>query len=264
MYNKQYYQSNVIGVIVAMDKEFELIENISSKSYTEYVENHKFLICEYENLKLIITASGIGKVNAAMTTMTLIHNYGPCMIISSGVCGGLKKHGMKQGDLVIGSKLKYHDVWCGEPNKPGQVQGSNESFRSVYGLLFKMSETSENSSLTDTLQADYSEELKKVTDIESNIHYGTILTGDWFVDTVEKAKEIKSNFPEGIAIDMESTAIAQVCYKFEQPSSYIRIVSDVPLSEDEEQRNYENFWSNAPVMLNAALRTFLNSFFVKK
>lgn len=258
--------SIVLGIVVAMDKELELLKEFVTTSSVEFKNNQKYLVCSYENLILIITKSGIGKVNAAITAMTLIEHYKPAMIISTGVCGGLKKTGMKQGDVIIGSTLKYHDVWCGVPNKPGQIQGMPEHFRSVYGLLMKMAHVNcdGETGLSEQFKKNFNAELLKITDVESNIHYGEILTGDWFVDTKEKAEEIKNKFPEGIAIDMESTSIAHVCNRFEQASSYIRVVSDVPLSEDEQQRNYSNFWETAPNILLAALKTFLYSYFIKK
>lgn len=256
--------SSTLGIIVAMEKELELVKKISEDSYPVYKNHICFHICKYGNLTLALTSSGIGKVNAAVTTMTMIEHFNPAMIISSGVCGGLMRTGMKQGDLVIGSKLRYHDVWCGEPNKPGQIQGSLEVYRSVYGMLMRMSSVNDGSTkLADDFQDAYSSEVKKVTDNESRVHYGTIVSGDWFVDNMEKARQISSDFPEAVALDMESAAIAQVCYKMEQPSSYIRIVSDVPLSDDETQRNYENFWETAPNLLNAALKTFIDNYFVR-
>ena len=55
-----------------------------------------------------------------------------------------------------------------------------------------------------------------------------MVSGDWFVDSREKMLEILSHFPEAMAVDMESCAIAQVCYLHRTPFVVVRAISDKP------------------------------------
>ena len=73
-------------------------------------------------------------------------------------------------------------------------------------------------------------------------HAGLIVTGDWFVDTKDKMREIIGHFPEAKAVDMESAAIAQTCYLRHVPFISFRVISDMPLY-DTDASQYHDFWS---------------------
>ena len=68
-----------------------------------------------------------------------------------------------------------------------------------------------------------------------------MVSGDWFVDSREKMREILGHFPDAKAVDMESCAIAQACYLYGIPFVSFRVISDVPLS-DEKASQYFDFW----------------------
>ena len=86
--------------------------------------------------------------------------------------------------------FSYIDVWCGEGNAYGQVQG--------FPTFFRGDDTLYNCALS--------------LDTETPIHGGLICTGDKFITDRTELNAIKQNFPEGLAVDMESAAIAQVCH----------------------------------------------------
>ncbi|AGE78689.1 5'-nucleosidase [Bacillus thuringiensis] len=67
-----------------------------------------FYIGEFMGTEVIITRSGVGKVNAAACVQTLIHKFNVDSIINTGVAGGLHP-GVKVGDLVISTNVTHHD-----------------------------------------------------------------------------------------------------------------------------------------------------------
>lgn len=215
-----------IGLIVAMDKEFSIIAkewNPFYKSDSDVIERHgyrfmRLLPTKYAE-EVFIMQCGIGKVNASIGTMELIRLGVDC-IISSGVAGGLVRQCVP-GTVVVGTDYQYHDVYCGEGNEPGQIQGEPAIFKASKELL-------------DIALAKGSQ----------NIHFGQILTGDWFVDTVGKALEIKKQYPLSYALDMESCAIAQVCYKWHVPFLSYRVISDNILNPS--AISYDMFWDEMP------------------
>ena len=83
--------------------------------------------------------------------------------------------------------------------------------------------------------------LKLAGDGWPKIHAGLFVTGDWFVDSKEKMREIIALFPEAVAVDMESAAIAQTCYSFGVDFISFRVISDIPL-KDSKASQYHNFW----------------------
>ena len=52
-------------------------------------------------------------------------------------------------------------------------------------------------------------------------------------------------YPDAVAVDMESAAIAQVCHMKGVPFVAIRVISDTPGKADNFAQ-YVNFWEDAP------------------
>ena len=70
-------------------------------------------------------------------------------------------------------------------------------------------------------------------------------------------QSIKARFPEGLAVDMESGALAQVCYLYEIPFLSFRIISDTP-GADEHFSQYNNFWSDMADKSFGVTKSLLN------
>ncbi len=196
-----------IGIIVAMDKELLQLQQLFADS------------------DVVVRKCGIGKVNAALGAQRLINEFHPDCIISSGCAGG-NGDDVQVQDVVVSTELCYHDVYCGaaidNTTQFGQVQGMPVRFQADPYLLQKARQLS-------------------VADGSLAIHPGLIVTGDWFVDSKEKMREIVGHFPEACAVDMESCAIAQTCYVNKVPFISFRVISDMPL-RDTNASQYHNFW----------------------
>ncbi|WP_099091757.1 5'-methylthioadenosine/S-adenosylhomocysteine nucleosidase, partial [Paenibacillus sonchi] len=59
--------------------------------------------------EVVLLQSGIGKVNAAVTTTLLLERFHCELIINTGAAGGLAAD-LKVGDVVIAEELVYSDV----------------------------------------------------------------------------------------------------------------------------------------------------------
>ena len=233
-----------IAIIVAMQSEFELVSNILENAETREIEGAKALVGELSGKQIILLKSGIGKVNAAMQVTSLIAEMPPDYIINSGVAGGIGE-GMHQGDIVVGTECCYHDVWCGE-GEWGQVQGYPLNFSASEYLL----EAMRNAQCTM-----HNAQLNK----NSQFIFGLICTGDQFISDLATLQGIKKNFPDGKAVDMESAAIAQVCYAKQVPFMSLRIVSDTPGMEKDNTTQYLDFFAEAPKMTFAVLRQLIET-----
>ena len=212
-----------IGIIVAMDKELQQLQSLFSSE------------------DIIIQKSGIGKVNAALQTARMISEYHPDAIISSGCAGG-NGEGINLQDVVVSTQLAYHDVYCGNAvgsSVYGQVQGLPPRFEADPHLLEKALRLND-----------------RLSDVK--VHSGLIVTGDWFVDSKEKMREIIGHFPEAKAVDMESAAIAQTCFINKVPFISFRVISDIPL-RDTDASMYHDFWSTIADHSFQVTRTFVES-----
>ncbi len=173
------------------------------------------------NNEIVLWQCGIGKVNAAVGTMRLVEQHHPDAIISTGLAGGIDPK-MDVMDVLAATQCVYHDVDCGGlGSQLGQVQGLPARFDADPQLL----------SHTRTVPLASNERLIA----------GLICTGDQFITDRERQSVIKSNFPDGLACDMESAAIAHTCYLLKVPFLSLRVISDTPGRTDNHQMQWEDF-----------------------
>jgi adenosylhomocysteine nucleosidase len=139
-------------------------------------------------------------------------------------------------DVVVSKQTCYHDVLCGDDVDPGQVQGLPRFFESDGDMV----ETA----------ASLSSDVRIVP--------GLICTGDQFITNRDQLNIIKATYPDGLAVDMESAAIAQVCHLYDVPFVSFRIISDTPGAE-EHFEEYLNFWQTMADKSFLVTRLFLGN-----
>lgn len=207
-----------IGLIVAMDKEYKQLHALLHDVHTELHAGREFLLGTVGQHHIILQQCGIGKVNSTIGAVEMITHYQPDLIISSGCAGGADTS-LNVTDVVVSTSCTYHDAYCGSECQPGQILGMPARFNSPDELV------------------------KKALSIEAetNVRTGLIVSGEWFVDSREKMASILNQFPEAMAVDMESCSIAQTCHIYGVPFISFRIISDVPL-KDRKARQYFDFW----------------------
>ena len=191
-----------IGIIVAMDKEFAQLKKVFGN-----------------DPNVVLQKCGIGKVNAAIGATMVIEKHHPDVIISSGCAGGADPS-LNVGDVVVAMETTYHDAYCGDNCAYGQIMSMPKRYELADKLI--------------AIVQQFGSDCHAIT-------MGLMVSGDWFVDSREKMREIMQHFPEAKAVDMESCSIAQVCYTFGVPFVSFRIISDVPL-KDHKAEMYFDFW----------------------
>ena len=194
----------------------------------------------FKNSDVLVQKCGIGKVNAALGAQKMINEFHPDVIISSGCAGG-NGDDINVQDIVVSSELCYHDVYCGKAIDDTTVYGQVQGLPARY-------------------QAD-PELLRKAISLQTpniSLHPGLIVTGDWFVDSKDKMREIIGHFPEAKAVDMESCAIAQTCYLNNVKFISFRVVSDIPL-RDTDASQYHDFWNTVAENSFQTTRAFVES-----
>lgn len=206
-----------IAIIAAMSKELSLLLPMIDSLATITANNVTFHTGRMGQHEIIAAECGIGKVNAAVGTLTLIECFHPDMIINTGVAGGTGASASIL-DVVVADRIAYHDVWCGPGTTPGQAAGCPPYF-------------------TCPLADDIFDGL--------NVKRGLVASGDIFVSMAKEVSRILSVCPDAVAVDMESAAIAHVCHLKNVPFVCIRVISDTPGSNDNIAQ-YENFWADAP------------------
>ena len=221
---------NTIAIITAMDSEFNAILSL----YDFKLNNANIMEASAHNRTIYLIKSGIGKVNAALCANFAIQN-GADMVLNTGLAGGISDD-LNQGDVVLADKVCYHDVWCGEPNLKGQVQDMPLFYKIGEDLLLKLQNVAK----------------------DNGYKIGLAVTGDQFLTDVNRLMQIKEDFPEAIAVDMESAAIAQTCYVNNKPFLSLRIISDV-VGKTNQVEQYNAFWQNMPQMASIMVDRIIQS-----
>ena len=227
-----------IGVLTAMTSEYEQLAALLEDVMECRCDGYAYLTGRVGNNEIVLRQCGIGKVNAAVGTAELIRSFSPDAIVSTGVAGGIDEC-LGVMDVVVSSSIVYHDVWCGMGCEYGQIQGMPAQFQAAEGLW--------KSAVA----------LNDSPDNVTRIHAGLICTGDQFITNRDELDKIKSNFPSGLAVDMESAAIAQTCHIYGVPFVSFRIISDTP-GVDKHIEQYENFWGEMANRSFGVTRQFLS------
>lgn len=218
-----------IGIIVAMSKELRLILPLLDNASTETRGDTTFHLGDIGPHRVALMECGIGKVNAAMGATLLAEYFSPDLVINTGVAAGAGPE-VAVMDTVIAIALAHHDFWCiGE--EWGRVPGSPRLFPAV----------------------GYAELIAP----EASVKHGLIVSGELFISCREEVDVIRSHFPDVMAVDMESAAIAQVCHHFGIPFFCMRVISDSPWCSHDNSRQYSDFWEDAPRHSFALLRQLL-------
>ncbi len=249
--------SNITGLIVAMNQEAALIQGAMTDLKEEKRGHLTFYRGRLQDKEVVLHVCGIGKVSAAIGCVEMINAYHPASIVNSGVAGGLSKD-VQRGDFVISRAICYHDVWCGEGCEKGQIQGLPAVFTTpecwqkiVEPLVAESRANSEHRVAADDRAATETPRL----------HFGLIASGDRFITSSAEVNAIHANFPEALAVDMESGSLAQTCHLYNIPFICCRIISDTPASAADAAEHfaqYNDFWNIAPQRSAAFLTRLLN------
>lgn len=168
----------------------------------------------------LLIECGIGKVNAAAAAVWAISAFSVDCIFCFGCAGSIAME-VKQSDFIVGEAYSYYDVWCGDPNVFGQVQDMPAIYEASPELLA----------------------YAKTVDVGAKKHFGALISGDQFVDTGHGIETVCRLVPNVLAADMESAAIAQVCFRFHKPFLALRVASDEVCPTDAEHKAmFRAFW----------------------
>lgn len=194
-----------VAYIGAMDVEVDaIIKSLKDVKKEEY-RGFSFYVGKRGDNTIAVSTSGIGKVNAAVTATVLLDKYHVDYVINAGIAGSVDT---LIGTICVADILKYHDVYC--PGYEGLPRGPKD-FRPSAQILSQAK-----------------------TILKDKVLFGTFLSGDQFI---EKVADLHNASLNGVvAVDMESAAIAQVCYLFSTDFLIIRTISD-NLSNKEATEN---------------------------
>lgn len=190
---------NMIGIIVAEEKELLEVKKIMNNLSEKNIYEKTFYIGNIEEKELVLVKSNVGKVNSARVTQILIDNFDIELVINVGTAGSVDNR-LEIGDVVVATELVQHDFDVTPfGRKLGEIENIGESIKVEESLL------------------------KLFDDIK--VRKGIIASGDKFIVSRDEKDNIRNIF-NALAIEMEGASIAQVCYLDKIPFLVIRSITD--------------------------------------
>ncbi|WP_438462653.1 5'-methylthioadenosine/S-adenosylhomocysteine nucleosidase [Marinomonas sp. PE14-40] len=229
---------SLVGIIGAMEEEVALIKGWMTNLETQSIAGCEFYLGQLDGKEVVLLQSGIGKVNAAVSTTLLLSKFAPSKVINIGSAGGYAQS-LNVGDVVISDQVCHHDV---DVTVFGYSMGQVPGMPATYAA--------DNALITEAKAAVARLDLVKA-------EVGLIGTGDSFMQDPVRVEKVRADFPELLAVEMEAAAVAQVCVKFETPFVVVRALSDI--AGKESSQSFEEFLVVAAKNSSAMVREMLSA-----
>jgi len=215
-----------IGIISAMDTELKLLLENAQIDHVDHIGNRDYYVGELCGVPVVLLRLGIGKVNAASGTATLLDRYDVSEVIFTGVAGAVSDE-TELLDIVVATDLLQHDY--GVISNDGFIwTGAQQETDSVYSCDEELVEMAWESAV-EVLGEDH-------------VFTGTVVSGDQFVSSEAYVKKLQDDF-DAMACEMEGAAVAIVCSEYGVPFVVIRSMSDK--ADGKAVNTYENFMDTA-------------------
>jgi adenosylhomocysteine nucleosidase len=221
---KEISREPVIAVLGAFEQEVILLEDELIDKQQQMIEGIRFVSGDLSGKRVVIAFTGIGKVNAAMTTTLLIEHFKPEKVIFTGIAGAVN-HQLQPGDIVIATKTAHHDMgtlWPeglfhkGVKNRLNSFE--NPVFFESDEQLLKLAELAAQQVEFNSIRIISGQRSPKVVK-------GVVVTGDAFIASADKSAELRKKL-NADAVEMEGAAVAQLCFQRGIGFLVIRSISD--------------------------------------
>ncbi len=214
----------VTAILGAFEQEIILLEDELTDAQEQIIEEIRFVSGKLRGKRVVIAYTGIGKVNAAMTTTLLIEHFKPDKVIFTGIAGAVNQQ-LQPGDIVIAEKTAHHDMGTVWPEGlfhkgvKNRLNGwENPVFFDGDEQLIKLAERAAQQVELHSIRIISGQRTPKVVK-------GIVVTGDSFIASAQKCAELRKKL-NADAVEMEGAAVAQLCFQRGIGYLVIRSISD--------------------------------------
>ena len=215
-------------IIAAMPMETALLETTLEHPASLKSPGFEYLEGKLGNLKVIVCAGGVGKINAAAATAVLIERHCPQLVINTGCAGAYVGSGLSIGNLAVASEEVLGDE--GVIVETGWKDLSYMELPALdHGgrLHFNRISLSRHASEKAMQLADYCGVF---------LMRGRFATVSTCSGTRQRGEELAKRW-NVIAENMEGAAVAQVCLRYGIDCLEIRGISN--LVEERNMKKWE-------------------------
>jgi futalosine hydrolase len=217
-----------ILIIAAMQLETVLLESTLTDSVRIKSAGFEYLEGKLGDLKIIVCAGGVGKINAAAATAVLIEQHHPRLVINTGCAGAYTGSGLSIGNLAVASEEVLADE--------GVIMADGWKDLS-YMELPSLDHSGRQHFNTISLSSHVSEKAMQLADsLELFLMRGRFATVSTCSGTGQRGGELARRW-NVIAENMEGAAVAQVCLRYGVDCLEIRGISN--MVEERDMKKWE-------------------------
>lgn len=217
-------QPATTGILGAFGAETNLLLAQLQQKKEQVIQGTHFTEGILNGAHVVIAQTGIGKVNAAITTTLLIEHFTPARVLFTGIAGGVNP-ALSPGDLVIGTQVAYHDYgsltadsMLHQPTRNPISFKDNPLYFPCDSQLVKLAIRLGKHLHLQKIGSGAGSTMPAITS-------GTIVTGDVFVSSATATEQLRKQMLAE-ATEMEGAAVAQTCWQQQVPFVVIRSLSD--------------------------------------
>ena len=212
------------GILGAFADETELLLSQVQQKKEVVIRQIRFTQGLLKGRPVVVAQSGIGKVNAAVTTALMLEHFQPAEILFTGIAGAIDP-ALSPGDLVIATKLAYHDYGSLLPDSMQRRATRNPATMQENPLYFPCDARLVQLAGTASRKITLEKNSNRNGSTTPKIVTGVIVTGDVFVSSQAATQKLYRQM-NAEATEMEGAAVGQVCWQQQTPFIVIRSMSD--------------------------------------
>ena len=213
-----------LAVLGAFEQEVSLLGDMLTAAKSRSIEGVTFTSGRLDGTPIVLAWTGVGKVNAAMTTTLLLEHFRPAQVILTGIAGGVDPN-LEPGDIVIAEQTAHHDMgilWS-DGIEHGGVK--NRLTGDTNPVFFPADPNLLAAARRAAERATFEAVSRKTGEKPPRVVCGTVVTGDTFVASENACAEFAEKLGAD-AVEMEGAAVAQLCYQRGVGCLVIRSIAD--------------------------------------
>lgn len=211
----------VILIQGAVDIEVEYIINLLKEKKFTQIAGYEFYEGIINNIKIIVSKTLVGPINATMATSIGIIKFNPDIVINQGIAGAHRED-LHIGDIVIGEECCNINAYKMPIKSKGE--GSNP-------FEWKLNKRAKDIQYANLKLVDIVEK-NLISTTNKKIYKGILGSGDVHNREFDRIVWINNTF-NNLCEDKESIGTYSVCNKFKVPCIGIRIISNNDLLLEE-------------------------------
>ena len=210
-----------VVIMSALAGELRLLRAAMTDDRETRAGGHRFRVGTIGECDVVLTSVGVGKVNASLVATLALDHFAPSELLFTGVAGGIDPE-LEIGDVVVAEHVLHHDAGVFGPD-------GFEVYQSGHVPFFNPTSTIGYRPSRELLDRARSVVggvvLSPVLGHEPKVVFGTVATGDQFIQSEEERRRLHETLGAHVA-EMEGAAAAQVAGHFGVDHLVIRAVSD--------------------------------------